>query len=115
VIGVGLAFDDFGTGFASLSYLMRYPLTRLKIDRTFVQKISEKSASGDTAIVRSIIVMGHNLCFAVTAEGGESPAQAAFLQSQKCDEVQGFLYSKPISALEFEGFLRQNIGQRSAS
>jgi diguanylate cyclase (GGDEF)-like protein/PAS domain S-box-containing protein len=105
-IGVGLAFDDFGTGYASLSYLMRYPLTRIKIDRSFVQKIGEESALEDTAIVRSIITMGHNLNFEVTAEGVETLAQAAFLQAKKCDEVQGFLYSKPIPAKEFEDFLR---------
>ena len=103
-IGVGIAFDDFGTGYASLSYLMRYPLTRIKIDRSFVQKIGEKSPAEDTAIVRSIIAMGHNLGFAVTAEGVETQDQAAFLQA-KCDEAQGFLYAKPIPAEQFENFL----------
>jgi diguanylate cyclase (GGDEF)-like protein/PAS domain S-box-containing protein len=108
-IGVGLAFDDFGTGYASLSYLMRYPLTRIKIDRSFVQKIGENAAVEDTAIVRSIITMGHNLGFAVTAEGVETRAQATFLQAKKCDEVQGFLYAKPIPAADFEDFLRQSL------
>ncbi|MEH2480626.1 diguanylate cyclase (GGDEF)-like protein/PAS domain S-box-containing protein [Nitrobacteraceae bacterium AZCC 2146] len=68
-MGIGIAFDDFGTGYASLSYLTRYPLTRIKIDRSFVQKISIQSASEDTAIVRSIIVMGRNLGLEVVAEG----------------------------------------------
>jgi diguanylate cyclase (GGDEF)-like protein/PAS domain S-box-containing protein len=109
-IGVGLAFDDFGTGYASLSYLMRYPLTRIKIDRSFVQKIGKNAAAEDTAIVRSIITMGHNLGFAVTAEGVETRAQATFLQAKKCDEVQGFLYAKPLPAADFEDFLRKSLG-----
>lgn len=104
--GVNLAFDDFGTGYASLSYLTRYPLTRLKIDRAFVQKITDKSASEDTAIVRSIIVMAHNLGLEVIAEGVETQDQAAFLRTEKCDEVQGFLYAKPLPAGAFEEFLR---------
>src|SRR5213595_720188 len=78
--GVGIAFDDFGTGYASLSYLTRYPLTRIKIDRSFVQKIDLQSASEDTAIVRSIIVMGRNLGLEVIAEGVETTAQADYLR-----------------------------------
>ena len=104
-IGVGLAFDDFGTGYASLSYLMRYPLTRIKIDRSFVRKIGEKPLAEDTAIVRSIITMGHNLGFAVTAKGIETVDQAAFLQAKRCDEAQGFFYAKPLPAEQFEAFL----------
>jgi len=104
--GVGIAFDDFGTGYASLSYLTRYPLTRIKIDRSFVQKIDEKSASEDTAIVRSIIVMGRNLGLEVIAEGVETVAQADFLKMEGCHELQGFLFSKPLPAKKFEKFLR---------
>jgi EAL domain-containing protein (putative c-di-GMP-specific phosphodiesterase class I) len=104
--GVGIAFDDFGTGYASLSYLTRYPLTRIKIDRSFVQKIDEKSASEDTAIVRSIIVMGRNLGLEVIAEGVETVAQADFLKMEGCHELQGFLFSKPLPAKMFEKFLR---------
>jgi diguanylate cyclase (GGDEF)-like protein/PAS domain S-box-containing protein len=104
--GVGLAFDDFGTGYASLSYLTRYPLTRIKIDQSFVRKITNESASKDTAVLRSIILMAHNLGLQVIAEGIETPIQAAFLQAEKCDEVQGFLYAKPLPAAEFEEFLR---------
>jgi diguanylate cyclase (GGDEF)-like protein/PAS domain S-box-containing protein len=101
--GIGLAFDDFGTGYASLSYLTRYPLSRIKIDQSFVRKISSKSK--DTAIIRSIIVMAHNLGLDVVAEGVETAAQAAFLRAEKCDEVQGFLYARPLSSEEFENFL----------
>jgi diguanylate cyclase (GGDEF)-like protein/PAS domain S-box-containing protein len=104
--GIGIAFDDFGTGYASLSYLTRYPLTRIKIDRSFVQKIGSQSAGEDTAIVRSIIVMGRNLGLEVIAEGVETAAQAAFLKAEGCHELQGFLFGKPLPADAFEDFLR---------
>ena len=102
--GVKLAFDDFGTGYASLSYLARYPLTRLKIDQTFVRKIADKYTPADVAIVRSIIVMAHNLGLEVVAEGVETATQAAFLRAEKCDELQGYLYAKPLPAADFEAW-----------
>jgi diguanylate cyclase (GGDEF)-like protein/PAS domain S-box-containing protein len=105
-LGVGLAFDDFGTGYASLSYLTKYPLTRVKIDRSFVRNISKRCPQEATAIVRSMIVMAHNLGFDVIAEGVETSDQEAFLQSKHCDEVQGYLYAKPLPAEDFEMFLR---------
>jgi diguanylate cyclase (GGDEF)-like protein/PAS domain S-box-containing protein len=104
--GIHFAFDDFGTGFASLSYLTRYPISRIKIDQTFVRKIS--AASENTAIVRSIIVMAHNLGLEVIAEGVETAAHAAFLQAEGCDEAQGFLYAKALRCDEFEKFMRSN-------
>lgn len=113
--GVKLAFDDFGTGYASLSYLARYPLTRLKIDQSFVRKIDEKSTPEDTAIVRSIIVMAHNLGLEVIAEGVETATQAAFLRREKCEELQGYLYSKPLCAADFEAYLRGNRAQARGS
>lgn len=106
--GVKLAFDDFGTGYASLSYLARYPLTRLKIDQSFVRKISERAKPEDTAILRSIIVMAHNLGLEVIAEGVETAAQAAFLQAEKCEELQGYLFAKPMTARNLEAYLRVN-------
>lgn len=104
--GVGLAFDDFGTGYASLSDLTKYPLTRVKIDRGFVRNIAKKCPQQATAIVRSMIVMAHNLGFEVTAEGVETLDQAAFLKSKRCEEAQGYLYATPLPSHEFESFVR---------
>ena len=109
--GVNLAFDDFGTGYASLSYLARYPLTRIKIDQSFVRRIADKSTPEDTAIVRSIIVMAHNLKLKVIAEGVETAAQAAFLRAEKCEELQGYLFAKPLPAADFEAYLRADGAQ----
>jgi EAL domain-containing protein (putative c-di-GMP-specific phosphodiesterase class I) len=89
--------------------LTRYPLTRIKIDRSFIQKVGEQSAAEDTAIVRSIIVMGRNLGLEVIAEGVETTAQADFLKAEGCPELQGFLFSKPLPANAFEHYLRLGI------
>jgi EAL domain-containing protein (putative c-di-GMP-specific phosphodiesterase class I) len=103
--GVGLSFDDFGTGFASLSYLTRFPLTRIKIDRSFIAKINDTPKDEDRALLISIIGMAHSLHLEVVAEGVETANQADFLRAQGCDEVQGYLYAKPLSGTEFEEFI----------
>jgi EAL domain-containing protein (putative c-di-GMP-specific phosphodiesterase class I) len=98
--GITLAIDDFGTGYSSLAYLRRFPIDTLKIDRSFVMDL-EKSDDGAT-ICSAIIAMARQLGLTVIAEGVETPDQIEFLRSQDCDEVQGFLFSKPIPASEFE-------------
>jgi EAL domain-containing protein (putative c-di-GMP-specific phosphodiesterase class I) len=105
--GIKIAFDDFGTGYASLSYLRRFPLSRIKIDRSFVAKATDDE--GDAAIVRSLIAMAHNLSLEVIAEGVETTAQAAFLLNHKCEEAQGYLYAKPLPAAEFGAYLRGHL------
>jgi len=112
--GVGLAFDDFGTGFASLIYLRRYPLTRIKIDQSFIRKITDRSLPKDTALTRSIILMAHNLDLEVIAEGVETADQEAFLRAEKCEEVQGYLHAKPLPAMEFEKYLRRSTEHEKA-
>ncbi|MDE5446366.1 EAL domain-containing protein [Bradyrhizobium sp. CSA207] len=107
--GVAIAFDDFGTGYASLSCLTRYPLTRIKIDRTFIQKIDAQSPLEESAIVRSIIMMGRNLGLDVTAEGVETAAQADFLGAEGCAELQGFFFSRPVPADVFERYVGLEI------
>jgi EAL domain-containing protein (putative c-di-GMP-specific phosphodiesterase class I) len=103
--GVSIAFDDFGTGYASLIYLRQYPLTRIKIDQSFVRKISDRSPPKDMAIIRSVIQMAHNLRLDVTAEGVETADQEAFLRAEKCEEAQGYFYSRPVAAEAFKALL----------
>jgi diguanylate cyclase (GGDEF)-like protein len=102
-MGVRTSIDDFGTGYSNLSYLSRFPLENLKIDKSFIEQIDK--SGGDAAIVVAIIAMAHGLGLNVIAEGVETPEQAAFLARHQCDEMQGFLYSKPLSAHELEALL----------
>ncbi len=101
--GVNIAFDDFGTGYASLRCLTLFPVSRIKIDRGFVQEITNGAKSA--AVVRSLIGMAQSLGLEVIAEGVETSAQAAFLRNERCEEAQGHLYGKALSAADFAVYM----------
>ncbi len=93
--GVSLAIDDFGTGYSSMAYLKRFPVQRLKIDRSFIKNIPYES--DDMAIASAVIALGHKMGLEVVAEGVETLAQYEYLKQQACDRIQGYLFSKPLS------------------
>jgi len=105
-LGVYLAIDDFGTGYSSLAHLKRFHVNSLKIDKSFVRDL--ESSSTDAAITTAIIEMGKSLDMCITAEGVETQGQMSFLHGIKCNEIQGFLLSKPVRAGEIEGLLRKD-------
>jgi len=107
--GARASVDDFGTGYASLSSLKRFPVEELKIDQSFVKNVPEDE--NDAAIVFAIVLMGHTLGMTLVAEGVETKEQLAFLAGVGCDTYQGYLRSKPISATDFEKELRAETEQ----
>jgi EAL domain-containing protein (putative c-di-GMP-specific phosphodiesterase class I) len=111
-MGVSVAIDDFGTGYSSLAYLKRFPIDRLKIDRSFISGLPEDAE--DIAITRSIIAMAHGLRLKVLAEGVETAAQLEFLREHGCDEMQGFLRGKPMPVDEFTALLQENNASSTA-
>jgi diguanylate cyclase (GGDEF)-like protein len=104
-LGVKLAIDDFGTGYSSLSYLKRFPVDYVKIDQAFIRGLNE--GTEDAAITRAIISMAHSLDLKVVAEGVENVQQLEFLRAQECDEVQGYLISRPVEASAMGDVLRK--------
>lgn len=103
-MGLTISMDDFGTGYSSFSYLKRFPLDIIKIDRSFIRDITNNPE--DAAIVRAILAMAHNLKLKVVAEGVETEEQLKFLREQGCDEIQGYLLSVPLSAEEVPEFFK---------
>lgn len=104
-LGCGISIDDFGTGQSSLEYLKRFPADRIKIDQTFVRNIGVDP--DDEAIVRATINMAHNLNRAVVAEGVETEDHLRFLRAHHCEELQGFLFCRPLPATSFENLLQE--------
>ena len=104
-MGVRLSIDDFGTGYSSLAYLKRFPIGKLKIDRSFIQGLPADAS--DAGIVRAIVQMALALGMQVIAEGVETAEQEAYIIAQGCHEGQGYLYSKPLPARELTAFLKQ--------
>ena len=112
-MGVRLAIDDFGTGYSSLSYLRRFPLDRLKIDRSFLADVDTDANAA--SLVTSIVMLGRSLGLQLVAEGVENFAQAEFLRTLECERVQGFHFYQPVSAEEVVGFGRcENYAAQAA-
>lgn len=104
-MGLEISIDDFGTGYSSLSYLKRFPINKLKIDKSFVDDIA--THPDDAAIVKAIIAMAHGLQMTVVTEGVESKEQLDFLRQHGCEQYQGFIYSKPLPAAEIVAKLQR--------
>ena len=111
--GIGVAIDDFGAGQTSLIYLRQFPITRIKIDRAFIEDIP--SSEGDSAIVTAITRLAHELGLQVTAEGVATAQQFEFLRSIGCDAMQGFLFSPPLPPEDFAAWLANHERNASAA
>lgn len=106
-MGVHISIDDFGTGYSSLSYLKRFPINSLKIDQSFVRDISD--GCDDGTIAGAIIALGHSLGLQVVAEGVETVEQLGYLRKARCDEMQGYLFSRPVPAGEMTRLLQNGV------
>ncbi|MHB2206827.1 sensor domain-containing phosphodiesterase [Methylobacterium sp. CM6257] len=111
-IGVRTSLDDFGTGYSSLSYLRRFPFHKLKVDRSFIQALADP---GTRSIVRAIVSLGHGLGMTVTAEGVETVDQLERVRKEGCNEVQGYLYSRPLPASQFRALIAAGRGSELAA
>jgi EAL domain-containing protein (putative c-di-GMP-specific phosphodiesterase class I) len=112
-LGVGISMDDFGTGYSGLSYLRAFPFDKIKIDRSFISELGE---SGDClAIIQAIINLGSTLGIPTLAEGVETKKQLEWLRQTGCTEMQGYLFSGPISASKVEGLLSSRRNRRQAN
>ncbi|WP_249742180.1 sensor domain-containing protein [Thalassospira tepidiphila] len=105
--GIRIAIDDFGTGYSSLAYLKRFPVDKIKIDRSFIIDID--SSDGNAAIVRAVVFLARSFGMAINVEGIETKTQLEHIASEGVDEVQGFYFSRPISATEMEALLKENL------
>jgi EAL domain-containing protein (putative c-di-GMP-specific phosphodiesterase class I) len=108
-MGVQLSIDDFGIGYSSLSYLKRFPIDSIKIDRSFVKDLPHNT--DDAAIARAIIAMAQSLRLKTVAEGVENEAQLTFLAQHGCDEIQGFFFSEPLEESALLKYLETGNGK----
>ncbi len=111
-LGIKIAMDDFGTGYSSLGYLRSFPFDKIKIDQSFIRDLPAKEDS--LAIVRAVVGLSSSLGITTTAEGVETKEQLASLTSEGCDEVQGFLFSKPQSAADLGRYLAERVPRSAA-
>lgn len=114
-LGIKISIDDFGTGYSSLSYLSELPLDILKMDGSFVKQLGESKGGDNNAysIVQSIILMAHSMNLVVIAEAVETEQQLAHLRAMKCDQIQGYLYSRPVHPEEIENILKREMERES--
>jgi EAL domain-containing protein (putative c-di-GMP-specific phosphodiesterase class I) len=111
--GMRVAVDDFGTGYSSLSYLRKFPVDAVKIDQSFVRQIS--TAGDDTTIVKAVIGMARGLKLRVIAEGVETLEEVAFLRAYRCEEAQGYYFSRPVPPQQFAMLLRNGMPEPSVA